>query len=295
MLLDYIQRYRGTACWLPNFAFLHIVRTDNDGSLRDLSSVRLIVNCSEPCRAQAFDRFIERYKGHGLKPEALQVSYAMAENVFAVTQTIPGSLVRRSPLNAHREFLSSGRVLPGVELKICDEQDTPLGEGQLGRILLRSTHMFQGYFRDPVKTAQACSDGWYRTGDLGFMHRGELFVIGRYDDIVTINGKNIVAHEVENAINEVAGVLPGRVLLFSSFDPGAGTNQLIVLAESGADERRPEKDVMAEIRRLVLTICGIYPHSVRILMPGFLVKSSSGKINRPESIRKFEASLQPAG
>lgn len=294
LLLEYVEQFRATACWLPNFAFYHISRLDDRERTWTLGSLRLIVNCSEPCRSQAFDRFLEHYKEQGLRPEVLQVSYAMAENVFAVTQTTPGMIVRRGPSNT-QEYLSCGRTLPGVELMILDEKDLPVTDGVVGRIFLRSPHMFQGYFKDVAKTAEACVDGWYRTGDLGFMDRDELFVVGRYDDVVVVNGKNILAHEIEDAINEVTDVLPGRVLLFGLFNSDAGANQLVVLAEWKGGQHRTEREVTTEIRRLVLASCGIYPHAVRLLSPGFLVKSTSGKISRVESIRKFEAVMQTVG
>jgi acyl-CoA synthetase (AMP-forming)/AMP-acid ligase II len=288
MLLDCIERFGATLCWLPNFAFHHIPRLAEPDRQWDLGSLRLLVNCSEPCRSQAFDAFRARFAGSGIAPETLQVSYAMAENVFAVTQTVPGRVVRRSPHPRYAAFLSSGTPLPATSLRITDEAGGEVSGQDIGEIRIRSECLFDGYFRQPELTAQRLSGGWYATGDLGFIDRGELFVVGRKDDVLNINGRKILAHEVEDDLNALAGLAPGRILAYSHFDSDDGANKLIIAAERPAPTAEADGILAAAIRRAVLASCGLSAHRVILLEHGFLLKSTSGKISRQASIDKIE-------
>ena len=274
LLLDAIEHHRASLCWLPNFAFLHIARLAEPERQWDLSSLRLVVNCSEPCRAKAFDVFAERFAASRLPADALQTSYAMAENVFAVTQTLPGRPVRRG----RGAFLSSGPPLTGVEIRIVGEDP--------GEIVLRSDCLFGGYFRQPELTAARLRDGWYHTGDIGFLAGGELFVVGRLDDVLNLNGRKLIAHELEDALNGVAGIAPGRVLVYADFDEAAGAAQLVVAAELAGDGG--DAGVAQAVRHAVMAQCGLRPHRVRLLARGFLIKSTSGKISRAASIAKLQ-------
>ncbi|MGA0545375.1 AMP-binding protein [Brevundimonas sp. VNH65] len=285
LLLDLIESEQAQYCWLPNFAFLHIVRNDRTRG-RNLGSMRMFVNCSEPCRAAAFDAFLERYAEAGITPDRLQVSYAMAENVFAVTQTEAGQVTRRLADDG-AEYLSSGRPLQGAAVEIRDPDGWPVPLGQLGEIWLRSSCLFGGYHRLPELTSKRLIDGWYRTGDLGRLNDGELFVVGRTDDLILVNGRNIVAHEVEDQIAAVPGVAPGRVLVAGEFDDEVGTSRIIVLAESLPDDVLDEAAMSAAIGEMVFGSTGVTPATIRLLPRGYLVKSSSGKLARRASLNKF--------
>lgn len=284
MLLDLMEEEQADFCWLPNFAFLHIARNDKTID-RNLRSVRMFVNCSEPCRATAFDVFLERYAEAGLTADRLQVSYAMAENVFAVTQTTAGAPAPRQQVSG-AEYLSSGRLLPGVEVEIRDAEGWPIGPGHMGEIWLRSTCLFAGYHLRPEITAERLIDGWYRTRDLGRLIDGELYVVGRTDDLVIINGKNVVAHEVEDQLGALDGLAAGRILVAGDFDDAVGTSQLIVLAERDADDVSDEAALIS-IRDLVFASTGVAPAVIRLLPRGYLVKSSSGKLSREASLNKW--------
>ncbi|CAN5208653.1 hypothetical protein BH09PSE1_BH09PSE1_07330 [soil metagenome] len=285
-LLDFIETERADYCWLPNFAFLHIARNDRGTRTFDLRSMKMFVNCSEPCRTDSFDLFHERYADAGVTPEMLQVSYAMAENVFAVTQTTPGRPTRRSEISAG-SYLSCGRPLPGVEIEIRDADGNAVKAGVEGEICLRSTSMFSGYYRLPEVTAERVVEGWYVTQDLGRMEDGELFVIGRTDDLVIVNGKNIIAHEVEDQIGGIEGIAAGRILTAGVFNDSTGTSELIILAETREGSGVSGTDIEARVRDIVFASTGVSPAMVQLLPRGYLVKSSSGKLARHASLKKF--------
>jgi len=293
-LFDYVERERAQYFWLPNFAFHHIARADRGDRRWDLRSVKAVINCSEPCRKAAFDIFSERYGPMGLDRGKLQVSYAMAENVFGVTQTMPGTAVRDGGPGPAASYVSCGRPIAGVEIELRDPDGRAAAPGETGEICLRSPYLFDGYFRLPDITAARLKDGWYHTGDIGMMRDGELFVIGRVDDMIIVNGRNLVAHEAEDALNSVPGLHPGRNILFSRFDAGNGSDVLAVLAETKtASAGWPALD--ADIRKTIFSLCGLPVAEVHLLEPGFLVKSSSGKLARKASIEKFLTTAQPTG
>ncbi|MBV8489462.1 MAG: AMP-binding protein, partial [Candidatus Eremiobacteraeota bacterium] len=303
ILLDAIERYRTTFCWLPNFAFSHIVRSVPASGEWDLGSIRAFINCSEPCKAVSFDRFAISFAPCGVTVEKLQICYALAENVFAATQTTLDRPVRRVALDAEAfengvvkaarerarfmEVLSCGRPVDGVEIRIADERGHDQRRDRIGEVALRSPFLFEGYYRQPEVTRERLRDGWYFTGDMGFVEGGELFVTGRKDDMIVLNGRNYYAHEIETVVNGVAGVLPGRCVAIGVDDWAIGAAVLVVIAEfePGADRQ----SVSRAIRAAVLDWFGVAAHAVVPASPGKLVKTTSGKLSRTMNKSLFVA------
>jgi acyl-CoA synthetase (AMP-forming)/AMP-acid ligase II len=219
-LFDAAQRHRATFVWLPNFAFNHLRLTvPMTGIQYDLSSLKAIVNCSEPCKAATFDGFAQCFAPFGIRQDMLATSYAMAEAVFGVTQSpvgCPADRLRfdRDALTANRlvpdpdgvELLSTGRLLPGIELRICGNDGQELVERQIGEIALRGEFIFRGYYNNLAETTSAFHDGWFLTGDLGAVFNGEVFITGRQKDVIIVNGKNLYAHDIEGAAAQVSVV-----------------------------------------------------------------------------------------
>jgi fatty-acyl-CoA synthase len=259
--------FRATHIWLPNFALLH--HANHAGALEnlDLSTVAAIICCSEPCKPAAFDAFLDRFAVAALRPAALQTCYAMAETVFAVTQSHVGTPPRRLRIEDGRELLSNGPPIAGCAIKILDD----------GEICIKAPWQFAGYQSDPV----VFDDGYFRTGDLGFLDGGELFVCGRIKDIIIINGRNIFAHDVEAAVSAHAAVKPGRVVAFGQFSDAQGSEQLILVAETN------DAASTAEINRIVLAAVGVACHDIRLVAPGWLIKTTSGKVSRSENKQKY--------
>jgi fatty-acyl-CoA synthase len=294
LLLDYIEQHRATFAWLPNFAFLHLVRTAPPERRWDLSSMKMFINCSEPCKPESFLRFRERFSDCGLQAHALQVCYAMAENVFAVTQTPQGAIPRALSVDADaletegriaspqssntRVILSCGVPIADTDIAIWDSAHNPVPTGQVGEIAIRSNCLFTGYNKLPVLTAEKLVDGWYRTSDLGFIDGDELFVTGRQDDLMIVYGRNYYAHAVEQAASECPGVVPGRVVAFAVENDASGSRDAVVLVEedgtdNGQNLRRLIKTRVFDQLGLVLYSVGVHPR-------GTLIKSTAGKISR---------------
>jgi len=299
LLLEALSRERGTLSWLPNFTYNlmadRIRKEDLDGIRLD--SVRMLINCSEPVRDDSHEKFLRRYLQYGLKPETMAACYAMAETTFAATQTEAGKKART--LVAIRDDLvqgryvpyvpgtdqktkacvSSGPPIPGCSLKVVNENREELPDGQVGEIAIRSVSMFDGYRNQLVKTAEVLEGDWYFSGDYGFRHEGEYYVIGRKKDIIIVAGSNIAPEDVEDAVNEVPGVLPGRLVAFGVEDPESGTEQVCVVAETAETTETGLKALRREIGeagiRIDVAIARVY-----LVPPRWLVKSSSGKLSR---------------
>ena len=305
MLLEAISALRPTLCWMPNFAFslLSEPRTLRGAENLDLSSVRMWVNCSEPVMAHSIDRFVEALGPYGVTAESMAASYAMAENVFAVTQTEPG---RPGRLTVDREQLettgrivplapdqqrsavlvSNGPVISTTQLQVRDPDGQVLGEGMVGEFWLRGDHRFAGYHAQPELTKAAMDTaGWYATGDLGFVMDGNVFVTGRKKDLLILRGRNYPAQDIEMAVGAVAGVRPGRVVAFSLPDTKLGTERLVVIAEAAAGV---EGGTLAlQIRQCVAQTFDTTISDLRIVPDRWLIKSTSGKLARKDNSAKY--------
>ena len=312
-LMQAVTHYHGTLSWLPNFAYnfcsQKIRARDLEGV--DLSSWRAISNCSEPMIYKSHLMFLERFQPYGLRPEALTTCYAMAENVFAVTQggvtsrvTIDhisqrGFLIDRIarpplPGEPYMKMLSCGSPISNSQVKVVDDKYRDLPERQVGEIALQSDCMLAGYYRRDDLTAKAFHNGWYLTGDLGYMADGEVYVTGRKKDLIIVGGKNIYPQDLEALAGDIRGIHPGRVVAFGVFNEDLGTEEVIIVAETDVDERAQDLEARSqqladEIRLRVTRGSDITVRYVKIVERGWLQKTSSGKVARSANREKYLA------
>ena len=264
LLLQVIEQHRPTICYLPNFAYQVLA---NKGRVRDLASVRLWINCSEPARLKSHNGFLDKFPS--VQPETLTVCYALAENIFAVSQTLPR---HNNSTRQHESFnaLSCGRVIPDTEVRIFREDGSV--EGEIG---IKSPFLFDRF----IDGSLPLREDYYLTGDLGFVDdRGELFVTGRKKDLIIVHGKNIYPQDVEYAASEVDGVYPGRSVTFGIWDDEIGTEELYVLVER--KEGAAPTPIKIAVQKAVNEEIGIVPKRVEVVEHMTLVKTSSGKISR---------------
>ncbi|SIQ39580.1 Acyl-CoA synthetase (AMP-forming)/AMP-acid ligase II [Acidiphilium rubrum] len=304
-LLDAIADFGATLCWLPNFAFHHIMRMADPRATYDLSSLRAIIDCSEPCKPSTLDAFRVHFAAHGLNPIAPQVSYAMAEAVFLVTQTRLGAMPRSMDVDAEtldrdgtavivsdpqsrRAILSCGVPMRGVRLRILDADGAPCPDRQVGAVMVSSDSLFEGYFRLPMPPGKL-EAGWYHTGDRGFLDAGELFITGRSDDLLIVHGKNIYAHDVEFCINTHCNVKPGRTVAIAPFNAATGSQSLVVIAETEASDPIVRRALARSIKSAVHAEFAATLYEAMIVPPGWLVKTTSGKLSRAENLARYVA------
>jgi acyl-CoA synthetase (AMP-forming)/AMP-acid ligase II len=302
-----IGETHSTLCWLPNFAFSFLAQRGAlpAGEL-DLSSMRAFVNCSEPVRAESFDAFAAAFAPHGLRPEALHTSYAMAEATFAVTQTTETDPPRRlrvspssysagrlTPSKDGRTLASCGRPVPGVEVRVVDDGGVERAEGEIGEIWLRGDFVMDDYLdgaSSPNGARSAFSDGWYRTGDLGAFVDGHLYVTARKKDVIIVGGINVYPEDVEAAVGQLRRVHAGRVVALGIESAEVGTERLVVVAEADTErDLEHAAEVETDVRKTVLAVAGTAAYRVVVVPPKWIVKSTAGKISRPETRAKLLA------
>ena len=311
LLFDAISVHRPTLCWLPNFAYLFLAQSLQRSlpeSSWDLGSVRLWTNCSEPITDRSQRAFLQAFESIGCNPDSLGSSYAMAENVFAVTQST-NSLnaaveVSKAGLSKHsvapptsaedtRMLISCGGPVEGVRIRILEPGSDAPSRNDVGEIAIKSDFLFTEYWKNPDATSKAfTADGYFRTGDSGFVKGNDVFVTGRLKDIIIIQGKNLHAGDIEACIADVGGIIPGRVVALGLVDESLGSERLVVLAESGSTEAAQKKSITAGIRARILAEFGIPVSTLRLLPPRWLIKSTSGKMARLENKDKFLKSLE---
>ncbi len=297
LLLHAIQRERATLCWLPNFAFAVLSRLPAG---YDLGSMRAFVNCSEPVTREAFHAFARR---HGVRPSQLSVSYGLAENVFAVSQTPMGQPPRAlsvdrakyqqgllqvreqakpgEPGPEDHELWSCGPLIPGVEVCLEVENGKDIGE-----LLIRGPTAVPGYFELPPEQD---ADGWLPTGDLGFMYDGELYCCGRKKDLIIHHGRNVFPQDLEQIANADPEVHGGRTVAVGHHDPGTGSEEIFLLFEPhgflGLEQR---SQVSARLKRKLGVLLDV-DASVIPVPRAWLKKTSSGKIARRANLEAYRA------
>jgi acyl-CoA synthetase (AMP-forming)/AMP-acid ligase II len=233
----------------------------------------------------------------------------MAENVFAVTQSPPGTRPRVEEVDplaleaegrarrlpGGRAVASSGRVIDRTEVVVCGDDGRALDDGEVGEIALRGACLMDGYFGIGADRPALDAAGWCATGDLGYQRDGELFVIGRRKDIIIRAGRNIDPTRLEAAAGEIAGLKPGRAVAFAVPNAAEGTEDIVILAEAEAEGAAPDAGREKRLRAAVVEACqleaGLAPQAVRILPPGWLLKSSSGKLSRALCREKYLQTL----
>jgi acyl-CoA synthetase (AMP-forming)/AMP-acid ligase II len=312
-MLQAIAEYGCTLTWMPNFAYDFLaqrVRASQLGDLR-LDGMRAWINCAEPTIAQSHRRFLERFEKLGVRRETLWTCYAMAETVFAVSQSTEaappkvdridreafqsrGVAVAAADGVASVETLSGGELIPGTEVRIVDEARRDLAERQVGEIAIRCPSLFSGYFRDPDTTAKVLADGWFYSGDLGYLSDGHLFVTGRKKDLLIIAGKNYYPQDIERTVSGVPGVYPGRVVALGLDDAAIGTQRLIVLAEVEDESRVDDPALAAAVRSELAGELDCVIDDLRLLPHMWLLKTSSGKIARAPNLQRFVETFRKA-
>jgi fatty-acyl-CoA synthase len=315
-LLQAVSHYQGTLSWLPNFAYNFCATKIRERDLEglDLSSWRSVSNCSEPMRYESHKAFYQRLASRGLRFEALNTCYAMAENVFAVTQGgVDGPVtvdeIDRQDMQVNRlarpalsddghptiKMLSAGRPVTNTECQVVDEKGQPVPERTVGEIALRSDCMLSGYYHRPDATAKAFVDGWYLTGDYGYMADGEVYVAGRKKDLIIVGGKNVYPQDLELLAMEVPGVHAGRVSAFGIYNDEAGTEDVVIVAEVDTTDPDEREAIARGIEQAINRGSAIRLRDCYIVAPPWIVKTSSGKTARLANKEKYLQELDHGG
>jgi acyl-CoA synthetase (AMP-forming)/AMP-acid ligase II len=160
-------------------------------------------------------------------------------------------------------------------------------ENVIGEVALQSDCMLTSYFNRPDITEKAFRDGWYLTGDYGFLSNGELFVSGRKKDMIIVGGKNVYPQDLEALSYEVPGVHAGRSVAFGLFDETEGTEEVVLIAEVDSEDTDEQQKIADALRGYVTKNSAIALRYVKVVGPQWIVKTSSGKTARSANKEKF--------
>jgi len=313
-LLQSVSKYKGTLTWLPNFAYNFCAQKIRERDLEgvDLTSWRAVSNCSEPVRWESHQLFLKRFQLYGLRESALATCYAMAENVFAVTQggidappvvdEIDRDLFQTQriarpaqPGQAVVKMMSSGRPVSNTRVRVLDENGKEVPDRLLGEIALQSDCMLNEYYHRPDATQKAFRDGWYLTGDYGYRVGDELFVYGRKKDLIIVGGRNVYPQDLEQVAMEVDSVHAGRVVAFGVYNEEAGTEDVVIVAETENQDEDERNRLSDGIRQAVTRGSAVALRQVYLVDPHWLIKTSSGKTARAANRDKYLAEMSVKG
>jgi acyl-CoA synthetase (AMP-forming)/AMP-acid ligase II len=316
-----ISRYRATTSGGPNFAYELCTEAANPEALAglDLSCWTLAYNGAEPIRQSTLERFYEAFAPAGLRRETLYPCYGLAESTLIVTGARRPFLTRHyeaGALAAHQAIsvgagvvgavplVSSGVPAEGTRLCIVDPETlAPCREGFVGEIWVSSPSVAQSYWRQSEASEETFAarlkgrDGaWLRTGDLGFLDAGELFVTGRLKDLIIVRGRNHHPQDIEETCwTSHPALRVGRAAAFTLDDSPEGEGSLVVVQEvQKGSAAFDQAELLARVRTQISQKHGLALSALVLVRSGQVPKTSSGKVRRRECRRLYqEKALQP--
>jgi 1-acyl-sn-glycerol-3-phosphate acyltransferase len=185
-------------------------------------------------------------------------------------------------------FVACGLPLAEHEIRVVDEQGRELPEREQGQLQFRGPCATSGYYHNLPATRRLFSDGWLNTGDMAYLVEGEVYLTGRSKDIIIRAGRNLYPHELEEAIGEMEGVRRGRVAVFGSRREDAGTEQLVILAETRLKDATARDELRARINALAVDLSGDPADEILLAAPNTILKTSSGKVRRAACRELYE-------
>lgn len=316
--LQALSRYRASASFAPNFAYALCNRVVSDSLIAqlDLSAWRHAINGAEPIHPATLEAFATRFAACGLDPRAISPGYGQAEATLCVSATPADALP--VVLRLDKQVLESGRVAlaatgsPAVELVACGfpqahhriaivnpHDHVRCAADQVGEVWLQGPSNAEAYWNNAQATREAFEASivgeaghYLRSGDLGFMHQGQLVICGRLKDLLILNGRNLYPNDIEFAITDaVPGIRSGRIAAFAEMDPQLGREKLVIVAEPQRRFVDPAHHpaLFAEMQAAVREAadCGI--DQIVLVTAGTIPMTTSGKIARQGARKQLAA------
>jgi thioester reductase-like protein len=303
---DTITKYSATATAAPNFAYDYCLRagrlSKENLEACDLSSLHVLMCAAEPVKADTYNRFLEAFQAYGLKSESFYVAYGLAENTLAVTlrgRNIVSvnkralalgqarTITEVSEIDGATQIVSCGAPIAGLDLRIVDpERHRSLMPGQIGEIWLAGSGKCLGYWNNPELTLKQFrarivddtpyDDGFLRTGDLGFLRDGELYVCGRIKDMIILRGQNYYPHDIENIVEKASSLIRHNCVAAFQIQEDSEP-ALAIVAEVKSPRSLPEARKIATAVRNYLNV---EVAVISLIAPRAIPRTSSGKIMR---------------
>ena len=296
--LTFAARVRATILCSPNFGYKHYLKVLGDREVEglDLSAVRLIFNGAEPISVELCNEFLTRLAPAKLARNAMFPVYGLAEATLAVSFPEVGAPLRTLALNRHRmsagsvvqpvsatdrdavQLVSEGRPIPYCRVRIADDEDRELPADRIGNVHISGDNVTRGYYEDSQANAAAFSaDGWLRTGDLGLVHQGELYISGRAKEIIFVNGQNYYPHDLEAIAQRAPGLELGKVVA-AGVRPRAGEVEQLVVFVLHRGSLADFLLLARQVKRLINEQTGL--EVAEVVPVKRIPKTTSGKIQR---------------
>lgn len=304
-----IGAFRATITLAPNFAFAHAVRHAPLEQLSgvSLASLRTALNGAEPVDVVAVEAFEQKFAAIGLRPGVVRPVYGLAESALAVTFADEGERIvdlvdadaleneaRAVPVSSEarsRRFISVGRPLATQRVRIIDDSGHVFPERMVGEVAVSGPSVMHGYHNRPDETALTLQDGWVRTGDLGYLADGRLYLTGRLKDLIIRHGRNYHPPDIELVIGGTEGVTRGGSVAFGLHD--AVDPQVIVVAET----RIRQEDELDALARRIRERCHAAflfgPDEICLVPVGGIPRTTSGKVRRHECRQLYLSAALP--
>lgn len=303
--LKVLSSHMGTITYAPNFAYAYATKRVRDADLEgvDLSHVRVMGCGAEPINADTLRAFARRFEKVGFREQAFYPSYGMAESSVAISfgRGVATDRVRIDALETTgravqsdasvtegtRELVACGGPFIGHQMRVVDPgSGRDLEERIIGELRIRGPSVTAGYFKDADATrALFDENGWLKTGDLGYLASRQVFICGRLKDLIIVRGRNCAPQDLEWLAARVDGVRAGSVVAFSTPSSAGDTEAVVIVAEAkrGADHQRIGRDVRSQL----FDGLGVTVAEVVVAEPGTLPKTTSGKLQRSETRRRY--------
>ena len=269
----------------------------------DFSAMKAMLNGAEPISVRIMEDFVDTLRPFGFRPEAMMPVYGMAEATLAISFTplmqpsvitaFNASLLDKEnkafPLDPSdpgaRLFSGVGVALNDVDIRILDEKGKAVPEGIAGRIQLKGAGITKGYFNKPADTEAAFTDGWLRTGDIGFFFKGNLYISGRQKDIIFKNGRNYFANDLETMACNLDDVSYGKVCFGATTSRETGLDRVIAFLAGVPEQKATE--AFRELRALLRSNLGITVDELVLIKSNEIPKTSSGKLQRYKLMQRY--------
>lgn len=280
--LDLLSQTRATISFAPTFGYDLVLRGIREANAEkwNLANWRVAGCGGEPILARTLDQFADLLLPAGFKRSAFVPCYGLAEATLAVTiSPLRRGIVSRKlggKKQTGRLLISSGRVVTGTEVRVVSATGNPVPDGVEGEIQVRGPGVAMGFWNDSGLGSVTCEGGWLKTGDLGMLSEGDLYVSGRIKEVIFLNGQNYYPQDIEECIQDLEGVRCGNAIAFGR--PGAGSEQLVLVVEA-----KPSVDTAGLRRRLrahVRESLGLNVAEVVIVGRGVVSRTTSGKLRR---------------